>query len=226
MKTKDFALQVKDLSEDGAFEGYAATFGNVDQGGDVVEPGAFIEGLVKAKKDGRTIPMLWQHDQREPIGIWDDLAEDSKGLYVSGRLILDGDPVAQRAYGKLKAKALGGMSIGYRIPPGGEEPDEKRRGVTRLKKIDLREISLVTMPMNIEAKVTTVKHERMEEFARRLRDGDPMPTKDFEDILREAGVPKSMAVAIASHGYAKAIRSESEGDQANNAVAFLRALHG
>jgi HK97 family phage prohead protease len=224
MKTKDFSLQVKDLSEDGTFEGYASTFGNVDLGGDVVEPGAYIESLVKAKKEGRTIPMLWQHDQREPIGVWDDLAEDAKGLYVRGRLILDGDPVAQRAYGKLKAKALGGMSIGYRIPPGGEEPDEKRRGVTRLTKLDLREISLVTMPMNIEARVTAVKSERMEEFARRLRDGDPMPIKDFEDILREAGVPKSMAVAIASHGYAKAIRSESEGSKANEPAAFLEAL--
>lgn len=226
MKTKDFALQVKDLSEDGTFEGYAATFGNVDQGGDLVEPGAFIDSLVKARKDGRTVPMLWQHDQREPIGVWDDIAEDAKGLYVSGRLILDGDPVAQRAYGKLKAKALGGLSIGYRVPPGGEEIDEKRRGVTRLKKVDLREISLVTMPMNIEARVTAVKHERMEEFARRLRDGDPLPIKEFEDILRDAGVPKSMATAIASHGYAKAIRSESEGEKANDAAALLMALRG
>lgn len=225
MKTKDFALTLKDLSEDGTFEGYASTFGNVDQGGDVVEPGAYIESLVKAKKDGRGIPMLWQHDQREPIGIWDDIAEDVKGLYVKGRLILEGDPVAQRAYGKLKAKALGGMSIGYRVPPGGEEPDEKRRGVTRLKKVDLREISLVTMPMNVEARFTAVKQERMDEFARRLRDGDPMPIKEFEDILRDAGVPKSMATAIASHGYAKAIRSDSEGAKANEQAAkFLQIL--
>lgn len=226
MKTKDFALEVKDLSEDGTFEGYAATFGNVDQGGDAIQPGAFIESLVKAKGERRTIPMLWQHDQREPIGVWDDIAEDVKGLYVKGRFILEGDTVAQRAYHKLKNRALGGMSIGYRVPAGGEEPDERRRGVTKVLKVDLREISLVTMPMNLEARVVSVKHERMEEFARRLRDGDPMPTKEFEDILREAGVPKSMAVQIASVGYAKAIRSESEGEKANDVTALLKALRG
>src|SRR4051812_21124839 len=156
MKHFDFTFETKSLTEAGEFEGYASTFGNVDQGGDIVEPGAFIEGVVKAKSDGRTIPMLWQHDQREPIGFWKDIAEDAKGLYVKGQLLIDADPLAKRAHGLLKAKALGGMSIGYRIPAGGAEPDEKRRGVVRLKKIDLREISLVTMPMNIQARVTTV----------------------------------------------------------------------
>jgi hypothetical protein len=60
---------------------------------------------------------------------------------------------------------------------------------------------------------------KLEILARKLRDGEPLPTKEFEDILREAGVPKSMAVQIASVGYAKAIRSESGGDEANPAVA-------
>jgi hypothetical protein len=64
----------------------------------------------------------------------------------------------------------------------------------------------------------------MEEFARRLRDGDPLPVKEFEDILREAGVPKSMAVQIASVGYARAIRRESEGEKANDTADFMRAL--
>lgn len=88
------------------------------------------------------------------------------------------------------------------------------------------EISVVSFPATRRASVAAVKSERMEEFARRLRDGEPMPIKEFEDILREAGVPKSMAVQIASVGYAKAIRSESEGDQANDAVALLKALRG
>jgi HK97 family phage prohead protease len=225
MKTRDCDFETKAIGDEGEFEGYASTFGNVDQGGDLVEPGAFIESVVKARKDGRIIPMLWMHDQTRLLGKWVDFAEDAKGLYAKGKLLL-GTVAGREVYEGLKEKAIGGMSIGYRVPAGGAEPDKSRPGVTRLKTVDLREVSLVTMPMNVEARVTSVKSERMEEFARRLRDGDPMPTKEFEDILREAGVPRSLATAIASHGYAKAIRSESEGDEANTAAALLKALRG
>lgn len=223
MKTFDFALDVKAIGDEGVFEGYASTFGNVDLGGDVVEPGAFIESVVKAKAERRKIPMLWMHDQSILLGKWLDLAEDSRGLYAKGKLNL-ATVAGREKYEQLKEDEIGGMSIGYRIPAGGAEPHDKRPGVTKLKKVDLREVSLVSMPMNIEARITSVKSERMEEFARRLRDGDPMPVKEFEDLLREAGIPKAMAVQIASVGYAKAIRSESEGEKANDAARFLRLL--
>jgi len=215
MNTFDFRLETKSLNDAGEFEGYASTFGNVDQGGDIVEPGAFIESVVKAKSDGRVIPMLWQHDQREPIGVWKDIAEDSKGLYVKGQLVLEGDQTAQRAYGKLKAKALGGMSIGYGIPAGGAAPDEKRRGVMRLSKIDLREISLVTMPMNINARVTGVKSI--------LEAGSLPSIREFEDFLRDAGgFSKSLATAIASKA-APLLRGEPDA-KANDATEFLTAM--
>src|SRR5690606_12459864 len=109
---------------------------------------------------------------------------------------------------------------------GGAKPDEKRPGVTILEKIDLWEVSVVNFPANRRSLVEEVKtgpESRMVELARRFRDGDPMPIKEFEDVLREAGFPKSVATAIASHGYAKAIRSDSGGDHANDAAAPLRA---
>jgi HK97 family phage prohead protease len=220
MKTKDFALQVKDLSEDGTFEGYGSVFGNVDSYGEKVMPGAFVESLARHKREGSNVLMLWNHDSREPIGVWEDLAEDAKGLWGKGRFLMDIQR-AREVHSLAKAKAIGGLSIGYREIE--TEPD----GNTRLlKKLDLFEISPVTFPANRRARIESVKSESMEEFARRLRDGDPMPIKEFENILREAGVPKSMATAIASQGYAKAIRSESEGEKANDAAAFLRALRG
>lgn len=218
MKTKDFALQVKDLSDDGTFEGYGSVFGNVDSYGDKVMPGAFAESLAKHRREGTNVLMLWQHNPNEPIGIWDDLAEDGKGLRGKGRLIMD-VARAREVHALMKHKAIGGLSIGYR-----EVETEPDNGVLLLKRLDLREISPVSFPANRRARIDAVKTERMEEFAQRLRDGEPMPIKEFEDILREAGVPRSMATAIASHGYAKAIRSESEGDQATNAAAFLREL--
>lgn len=220
MKTKDFALQVKDLSEDGTFEGYGSVFGNVDSYGEKVMPGAFVESLAKHKREGSNVLMLWNHDPHQPIGVWEDLAEDAKGLWGKGRFLLDIQR-AREVHTLAKAKAIGGLSIGYR-----EEDTDNDGAVRLLKKLSLFEISPVTFPANRRARIESVKSERMDEFARRLRDGDPMPIKEFEDILCEAGVPESMAVQIASVGYAKAIRSDSEGDQANEAVALLKALRG
>ncbi|MGW9230576.1 HK97 family phage prohead protease [Pseudorhizobium sp. NPDC055634] len=219
-KTKDFALHVKDVSEEGTFEGYGSIFNNVDSYGEKVAPGAFGESLARHQREGTKPLMLWQHNSDEPIGVWENLAEDGKGLKGTGRFVLE-TARGREAHALLKAGAIRGLSIGYRELEA--EPDGNNR---ILKKLDLMEISVVSFPANRRANVTAVKSERMEEFARRLRDGDPMPIKDFEDILREAGVPKSMAVAIASHGYAKAIRSESEGEKADDQAKFLRALLG
>lgn len=220
MKTKDFALQVKDLSEDGTFTGYGSVNGNVDSYGERVMPGAFARSLAKHKREGTNVLMLWQHNPNEPIGIWEDLAEDAKGLWGKGRLIMEVQK-AREVHALMKANAIGGLSIGYleiKATPDGN--------VRNLEELDLREISPVSFPANRRARIEAVKSERMEEFARRLRDGDPMPIKEFEDILREAGVPKSMATQIASVGYAKAALGEPEGEKADDATAFLTALRG
>lgn len=218
MKTKDFALQVKDLAEDGTFEGYGSVHGNVDSYGEKVMPGAFSASLAKHRREGTAVLMLWQHNPSEPIGVWEDLAEDSKGLWGKGRLITEVQK-AREVHALMKRKAIGGLSIGYsevKVTPDGN--------VRNLEELDLYEISPVSFPANRRARIETVKSERMEEFARRLRDGDPLPIKEFEGILREVGVPKSMATAIASHGYAKAIRSDSEGVKASETTAFLEFL--
>ncbi len=222
LKTKDFELDVKGLQDDGSFEGYASTFGgSPDSYGDIVVAGAFSESLATHARQGTMPALLWGHAHNAlPIGDWKELGEDRKGLWGKGQLDLD-DPEGARVHRALKAKRVRGLSIGYETLRS--RPDEKRPGVTFLEKLDLWEVSVVNFPANARAGITAVKSERMEDFARRLRDGDPMPIKDFEDILREAGVPKAMAVQIASVGYAKAIRSESEGE-AKAAAAGLSAL--
>ncbi|MCB1476641.1 MAG: HK97 family phage prohead protease [Rhodobiaceae bacterium] len=216
MKTKDFALKIKEIGDDGTLEGYGSVFNNIDSYGEKVMPGAFAESLARHKREGTSVAMLWNHDTYQPIGIWDELSEDGKGLKAKGRFLLDIQR-AREIYTLAKNKGIGGLSIGYR-----EEDTDQDGPVRLLKKLNLFEISPVTFPANRRARIESVKSERMEEFARRLRCHDPMPVKDFEDILREAGVPKTMAAQIASVGYAKAIRSESEGDQAKT-IADLRA---
>lgn len=224
MKTFDFSLAIdtKDVSSEGEFEGYASTFGNVDLGGDIVEPGAFIESIVKARNERRTIPMLWQHDQREPIGVWKDIAEDRKGLYVKGLLLLESDPLARRAHKLLQQQAIGGMSIGYGVPAGGAEPDEKRRGITRLKKLNLREISLVTMPMNIEARVTSVKAD-IKDLRDRLAAGDRLQARELERLLKEQFELSNSEAERAVRLHFKNGQGAPDGT-AESGSAFLRAL--
>jgi HK97 family phage prohead protease len=214
MKYFDVALKTKALDQPGWFEGYASTFGNVDQGGDVVMRGAFLQALTDSKEQDRIIPMLWQHDTSEPIGVWHEMAEDRTGLKVLGELLIDTDPLAKRTYGLIQKKAIGGMSIGYRIPIGGAAPDPKRRGVAQLKTLDLREISLVTMPMNIEARVTAVKEA--------IEGGDMLSVRQFEEFLRDAGFSKSQAAAMAS-ACKPHLRGEPE-EKADDAVRFLSRM--
>lgn len=146
------------------FSGYGAVFNNVDYYGDLIEPGAFAENLVEIEKEGQWPSMLLQHggwgigtDDLSPIGVWTELAEDGKGLKVNGKLA---DTVRGiESYKLLKMEprpAIDGLSIGY-IPQEWEnrvKPDDPRR---RLKKISLVEISLVTFPANLEARVKDVK---------------------------------------------------------------------
>lgn len=157
MKHLTLTLKSSDLQDTGQFEGHASTFGNVDQGGDLIEPGAFRESVAKARAEGWGIPMLWQHDQREPIGVWRDIFEDDRGLSCAASLSSTAIrspsvPMASWKHGALavcRSATPSPRAVPLQIPD--------KAGVLRLKKIELREISLVTMPMNTEAKVTAVK---------------------------------------------------------------------
>lgn len=221
MKTKEFRLDVKNLAEDGTFEGYGSIFGNVDCYRESVVKGAFSKSLKKHQQDNNPVLMLWQHSWQDPIGVWKELKEDDRGLYGVGEINLDVQK-GREAYSLMKQRALTGLSIGYK-----EVKYTDNAEVRLLEEIDLYEISPVTFPANEEARISAVKSERFQQFAQNLRNGLPPSIKEFEDVLREAGIPKSMATRIASVGYAKAIRSESDSTQkAEKAAAFLKALRG
>jgi len=157
MKKMVVPFEVKQITEDAdyfIFEGYASTFGNVDLGDDVVVSGAFTETvaeLMASKKTGK-LPALWQHDCDEPVGSYTDLREDSRGLFVKGRLPKADTFVSGRVVPQMKAESISSMSIGYGVVDYAIES-----GKRLLKKLKLYEISLVTMPMNPEAVITDMK---------------------------------------------------------------------
>lgn len=129
-------------------EGYASLFGKRDQGGDVVQKGAYAISLKALAGAGRRVKMLWQHDPQQPIGVWDEVREDSVGLYVKGRILTDVDK-GREAAALLAAGAIDGLSIGYRTL----RAEKDGKGQRLLSELELWEVSLVTFPMLPEARV-------------------------------------------------------------------------
>jgi len=129
-------------------EGYASLFGKADQGGDVVQRGAYAKSLARLTARGGRIKMLWQHDPAQPIGIWDEVREDARGLWVKGRILID---VARgrEAAALIEAGAIDGLSIGYRTL----RAQKNGKGGRLLSELELWEVSVVTFPMLPDARV-------------------------------------------------------------------------
>ena len=143
-------LEIKSIDDDKdffQFEGHASTFGNVDLGDDVIERGAFTESLKK-----RMPKLLWQHDMREPLGIFIEAFEDAKGLFVRGKMPKDDKFVSERVIPQMKIGSITSMSIGFSV-----NDFELKDGIRILKALNLFEASLVTFPMNEQATVTGMK---------------------------------------------------------------------
>ena len=207
-KSAQFELK-REPDQDGVFEGYASVFDIVDQGMDVVAKGAFTKSL----GSGRRVKMLWQHDQSQPIGVWDEIREDERGLFVRGRVLKDVQKGSE-AQALMKAGAIDSMSIGYRTVEAMDEADGR---VRKLLEIDLLEISVVTFPMLPDARITDVKSIQTE--------------RDFEQFLRDAGYSKKQAIALTLHGFKAlddrrdAVVIDGEHDQAKAFSQLLGELN-
>ena len=181
MQFKNATFELKrEPDSDGVFEGYASIFGVVDQGMDVVERGAFTKSL----GSGRKVKLLWQHDMAQPIGVWDEIKEDERGLFVKGRILKDVQK-GKEAMALMRAGAIDSMSIGYRTI---EAMDEGNGRVRKLMEVELHEVSLVTFPMLPDAVITDVKSIKT--------------IREFEKALRDAGFSLTEAKAIAADGFA------------------------
>lgn len=195
------SLDIKTEGAPGTFEGYGAIFGNKDRDGDIVTHGAFAESL----KAGMPV-LLWQHDQKAPIGRFDEVREDEKGLFVKGRLALHGRGL--EAYELLKMGALDGLSIGFVTKEASRDPATSTRTIS---KADLMEISLVTFPANELARVSTVKAAGFDEkdtdmpetdmAETDMLDADVNTARSFERMLRENGFSRSRAKTITAKGF-------------------------
>lgn len=206
--SKPARLELKTALEDGVFEGYASLFNTEDLGHDVIAPSAFIESLRARGASG--IKMLFQHDPAEPIGVWDEIREDDKGLYVRGRL-MSAVTKAREVLALMKAGALDGLSIGFKAQ---KSRRDARSGVRRIEKADLWEISVVTFPMLPDARVAAVKSRP---FTLRVPS-----EREFERWLtRDAGLSRIEARAVLRSGL-KGLRSlrDAGGENMTDAVVI------
>lgn len=205
MNLLDTHLEIKSVSDSGVFAGMGSVYSVIDQGDDVVAPGAFGASLKEWSAKGRMPALLWQHNQREPIGAYTKMQETDAGLYVEGQLCLKTQRGAE-AYELMKMKAISGLSIGFITR---QDSYDQKSGVRTIKQGDLMEVSLVTFPMNDDARIQTVKSiELITDF------------KSAEAYLRESGLSKSAATAIV--GRIKAlVRSESDVPDMKGVLAAL-----
>ena len=206
-ETRDFyghtvALDIKRLTDDGTFEGYGSVFNVMDQGRDIVKRGAFRECVKERGCKG--IKMLYQHDSGKVMGMWTDIHEDRKGLYCKGELAMN-VPRVKDTYELMKMGAIDGLSIGYRALDYSWDKEDER--VRYLKQVDVREVSVVTFPMNESATVTDVKSQ-----VRDPETGELPTVRDFEQILRDEGFSAKEAKQIISAGYRSLLRDEA-GDE-------------
>lgn len=153
MKTSIHSHSKHNQQPRGIIKGYASFFDVIDQQRDWVARGAFAKSLRAWRVLGKMPKMLWQHDPKQPLGVWTTLREDGQGLYAEGKLTL-GVKRADEAYLLLKEGALEGLSIGFRPVVTREDKLHKTRV---LLDIDLIEISLVTFGANGKATVSHVK---------------------------------------------------------------------
>lgn len=186
MERTAISLELK-ADKNGSVEGYASRFGETDQGNDIVMKGAFAETLTR-----RLPKMLWNHDASYPIGVWDQASEDDTGLYVKGRIV-EGIAKGREVLEMLRSDVIDGMSIGYRTV----ESERTTEGKRLLQKVELWEVSMVTFPMLLTARVDAVKAAQMTK-------------RDMEALLtQDAGLARSVARQLMAGGF-EAIQAKQD----------------
>ena len=149
-------MEALPIDAEGRFAGYASVFGKLDDGGDIVMPGAFRKSL--GLRGRHRVKMLFQHDPKDPVGTWEAIREDGFGLWVEGRLVPE-VPRAEALRRLIARGAVDGLSIGFRTV---KATREGKSGARKLWEVDLWEISIVTFPMLDLARIAPAQPPRQD----------------------------------------------------------------
>ena len=205
-----FELEEKGLDvEEGTFAGYAAVCGNLDDGGDIIEYGAFKKTLAErgpASVKNR-IKVFRFHDFHQPIGKTLELREVPKsrmpknllesfpsitgGLYVKGQI--SHTPAGDEVLTLMRDGVVDELSIGYdSVKEYWDEDDDSK--ARHLKEVKLYCADPVPLAMNAAAMITDVKEPRLEE----TEDTEAQETAEAEQAEETRQAEEARAALIAS----------------------------
>lgn len=187
-KSFDITEHKADESGNLIITGYGAIFGNIDSYKDIISAGAFAETLAEKRE---RIAFCYQHDIWNPIGKIQEIKEDNKGLWLKVMLSAAEEDIQT----KVKEGILKEMSIGYRVI---DSHEEMRNGeqVRILKKVNLYEISLVTIAANPLAVITGMKSDEQKNYIEKEFDRVLAIVRN-ENINFEIMKLKSLVLSIA-----------------------------
>jgi HK97 family phage prohead protease len=209
--TKDLPFKLEIKKDDSNLEfvfikGIASSFGNTDRTGDVIEPGAFKKTIKKMNSGERQVAFLNQHRMDQPIGVVDSIKEVGDDVEFEGRLARE-NSIVKDMLPLLKMGALHSVSIGFNIV----ESDMDEDGLRTIKEIDLWELSIVTIPANGKAKITSVKKDGDEDKIIDIHKAEAITSKrDFERTLRDSGVFTRKAAEILTKRFKEDFQGEPE----------------
>lgn len=189
--------------ESGRVTGKAWDFSSPDRVGDVIEPAAF------AKAVGKSLPMLFAHDQAQVVGTWDGIAVDADGLSVSGKLLVGDVQRATEVHKLLQAKSVTGLSVGFIT----KKAAPRKGGGRSISDLDLVEVSLVAVPAHDGARITNVKDMSMTANAAEVTE-----TKNYDADI-EAVTKRLDAIE------AKANRMAADNDNQDDPDVETKALN-
>lgn len=199
MEFKSVPLEIKELSDEGRFEGWGAIFDEEDMGGDTIKRGAF-------KKSLETITPKIYLEHTTSVGKLDVAVEKKKGLWVEGQPDESPDGFAARA--KLKSGALDSLSIGYKTVTAKEKPGFRRD----LLEVKLFHVGIVPFGMHDGALVTSVKALDLEGIT---------TIRELECALRDAGVSRKSAEILCSPDFIAALK---RGDPVEGGAELVATL--
>lgn len=132
-------------ADDGSLEGLAVRFNVVDSYRTSFDRNAFTW-------EGRSLPLLWSHDQSQVLGSVRSIAPDGDGLRIKARLNLDVQR-AREVRSMLASGDISGLSIGFQ-----RLKDEARSGgVKHITRAKLHEVSVVAIPSVPGSHVTSIR---------------------------------------------------------------------
>jgi HK97 family phage prohead protease len=172
-------------SDDGwEVAGYASTWDR-DLGNDVVHPGAFKQTL----EAGGRVRFLYAHDASQVLGRPLELREDERGLF--GRFRISKTRLGQDVHTLLSDGSLDSFSIGFIAR---DFDHDEKANVRNLKAVELLEVSVVALPMNPRAAVSSVKAE----------DYGAMPLETLLEVYQQhTGAALGQAKAVAARRLAE-----------------------